>query len=202
MKKGALLLAIAAITIGLAGCTATTADSPDNSQPPKSAEVQAPEFSGPYKDDLKQAWVESNSDFVREVLADQIVSDQEWAEVVSAMDKCFTENGLSFKGFDDGGGYSLGPASISSDEINDIQLTCEKRSGESWLNFFRYAATKNPDRIPAEQALTACLIKHGAVAPDYTPEQFIEDSPGMNFPFKDEDKGEEIFKQCNMDPFA
>lgn len=170
------------------------------SGPPSEGEpgIDAPRFSGPYAAELTQAWKESDSEFVRDVIADEKVSDQEWAELSTRMAECLAKAGLEFGGFDDHGTYTVGPSRLTGDPLTRVLDGCETSTGELWVHALRLSMSTNPENVPIDELMTDCLIRNGAVSPDYTKEQFAQDNPAQTIPFID--GGSAVFWACNEDP--
>lgn len=159
-----------------------------------------PAFSGPYSSELAEAWKKSDSTWVREVLADGQISDQEYQELGVRLTECYAESGIKFTGFtDDGLGYSLGPSQMSSTEKDKVGEACDESTGQRWIQVLRVSMATNPDNTPVEEAMTQCLIRNGAVAADYTKEQYLKDAPDGTFPYLTP-SGSEVFRACNSDP--
>lgn len=190
MKKN-IKIAPYLILLGLVllpACTSNTSNESNNG---------APKYSGPYAAELASAWQESDSDFVREVIADEKISDQEWSETGTRMTECLAAKGLKFEGFNDEGGYRVGPTSVSDpDKIMD---DCETDTGAFWLLKLRIGMMSNPSNEPIEEIMTECLIRNGAVDSSYTKEQYLQDNPSLGFPFMGTDK-ESIFWSCTDNP--
>lgn len=194
------ILAVVGV-LATSGCAGTP---PRPSFPDRSALAPAsggegiPTFTGPYAAEFAWAWRDSESDFVREVIADEEISDQEWAELGARMTECFARSGLEFGGFTDSGGYSVTWPTPSSESVAPVADACERSSGEIWIHALRISMRSNPSNEPIEDIMTACLIRNGAVASDYSPEQFDRDNPTRSFPYVRPD-GEAIFWACNAD---
>lgn len=182
----------------LTGCAGTTAETKMPSVAPEA--TNSPDFSGPFAAEYAQAWAESGSDFVRLVIGDEQISEQEWAEVEGRMATCFAGEGATFEGHTSDGGYAAQKNSLSSDRLNEVMGECEKSSGEAWLGYLWFSAQKNPQNRPAEEIITECMIRTGVVASDYTAEDFVRDNPTMSFPYLGSGKGQKGFLACNADP--
>lgn len=187
------------IAFSMAACAAETDQVGDRSDS-DSFPADVPNFTGPYASELRQAWTESNSEFVRTVIADQTVSDSEWAEVETRIGKCFQNNGMKLRGYKDDGSYELDTGGVDSAKANEILPICEAESGEKWLNFLRFSAVSNPNGTPIEDLITACLVRNKVVGSDYTAEQYLKDAPQMSFPYLDPATGPNEFMACSNDP--
>lgn len=188
----AILLAVVA-----AGCsTAETPSSADGTL----AGPDSPDFSGPFAAEFTQAWEDSDSEFVRQVIADEQITEREWAEVESRMASCFADAGATFEGHTPQGGYAAQKNSLSSERMNEVMASCEVTSGEHLIGFLWFSAQKNPQNVPPEIIITECMVRTGVVAPDYTSEDFLRDNATMAFPYLDDETGPQGFLACNEDP--
>lgn len=190
-------VATALLLIATAGCSSIAQDDPVASVP---AASDAPSFSGPFAAEYTQAWGESESEFVRQTIADEKITESEWSEVESRMASCFADAGATFEGHTPQGGYSAQKNSLSSKRMNQVMTSCEISSGEHLIGFLWFSAQKNPENIPPEIIISECMIRTGVVASDYTPEDFLRDNATMEFPYLDPDTGPQGFLACNEDP--
>ncbi|REJ06385.1 hypothetical protein DY023_06290 [Microbacterium bovistercoris] len=159
-----------------------------------------PTFTGPYSEELTEAWQKSKSAWVHAVLEDSQISEQEYKELGVRLGECFAESGVEFTGLsDDGVGYSLGPSSMNSDDLERVADSCDESTGQRWIQVLRASMMSNPQNTPIEEVMTECLIRNGAVAPDYTAEQYLRDVPKQAFPFLDSSK-EQVFWACSTSP--
>lgn len=197
-RTGAASTIAAVVILMLAGCTGTTTSIETRTAPSTASE--GPGFSGPFAAEYAQAWTESGSDFVRLVIEDEEISEQEWAEVEERMATCFSNEGATFEGHTPDGGYAAQKNALSGERLNELMGECEKSSGEAWLGYLWFSAQKNPDNRPAEEIITECMIRNGVVAPDYAPEDFVRDNPTMSFPYLSSGEGQKGFLECNADP--
>ncbi|KFI87195.1 hypothetical protein BREU_0219 [Bifidobacterium reuteri DSM 23975] len=85
-----------------------------------------PEFTGPDKYDLLNAWNNLHTGLGREVLEDGVVTDDELAEVRTAYNECLSVYGLQAQPVDGGGGEVIVTVrgSIGSQEKNEIIRQC------------------------------------------------------------------------------
>ena len=194
-RKIAAIVAALSCAVLLAACAGETTTTNGATTDPN-----MPSFSGAYKSDFEQAWNESDSEFVRAVIADQEISDEEWAEVVTRITECFESKGMTFRGFHDDGGYEVDTGSLSGDEANEILPECEEESGETWLNYLRRQLASNPDNTSAEERVTDCLIRNGVVPDDYTTEDYLGDAPEKSFPYVDPSTGDDGLRACSTNP--
>jgi hypothetical protein len=199
-REGITVVALAAVVMALVGCTQPAAGpstSPDGSF---DASEAPPAFSGPHASLYIEAWGDADSSFVRDVLRDETISDQEWAEVVSRLSACFSRNGVEFLGFESSGEYGVDAGSVAADRVQELFPMCERESGESPLGYLRNHILINPDGRDLDELILECMTREGAVAPDYTIDSFRRDYEHLTFPYIDMVDGEKTFWACNSDP--
>lgn len=184
--------------LALAGCTGTVTSIQTSAASPDTRDTL--DFSGPFASDYAEAWVGSESDFVRLVIEDEKISEQEWAAVERRMAACFSSKGATFEGYTRDGGYEAQGNSLSVDRLSEVMGECERFTGEAWLGFLWFWPQKNPHNLPIEEIVSECLIRNGIVAPDYTPEDFLRDNPTLSFPYLRSGEGERGALECNADP--
>lgn len=184
-----------AVALALVGCAPLDV--------PPVEDSNTPEFSGPYATELRSAWQESESDFFRAVIEDEVISDQELSEVGTRLDECLREAGLDFGGFssDDGlsTGYSVSPSSMDDAEQNRVIDACDAQLGIMFLLPLHDNMSNNPSNTPLEQFMTDCLIRNGVVDAGYTEEEFLREYAALSFPFMGT-PDEAILWACQGDP--
>lgn len=192
------------VVLALAGCSGTP--SVEDSGPPSDDRSRsappAPSFTGPHAEHYLDAWNDTNLDFVRDVIRDERVSDQEWAEVVERMDRCFAGLGIDFLGFEPDGGYAVHPGDMDPDLANDNLAVCELESGEAWIGLLRSEAAINPEGLDFDQLVLDCMIDRGAVDSSYALEEYRRDYVSTSFPYIDPISGEQIWSDCHRDPLS
>lgn len=195
------------IFVGVLGLVAAScvgcSESPDGafpSSPSADSAPAAPEFSGPYATEYQQAWIESDSEFVRLVIEDEQISELEWSEVADRMGSCFGENGMNFLGFDADGGYEVDLLGAEPDTADSIATTCETESGETWIGFLRGQAISNPGNTDVQPLIYECLVAEGALPAGYSFDDYLRDLPTQDFPYVDPDSGPADFSECSTDP--
>lgn len=203
----ATIAAAAAIALGVAaaclvGCTVVgnppvapmrSDDVFDPSEPP-------PAFAGPYAAEFSEAWRGADLAFVRDVLYDESISDEEWAEVGTRMESCFAQYGMTFLGFEADGSYGVDPGEVDSDRTQELLAACEAQSGERWLSYLRDALRTNPENRDFFELVAACLVAAGAVAQGYEGEDYRVDIATGDVPLIDPVGGRETASRCNADP--
>lgn len=196
--SGATLALLA--VLGTAACSTEATPKPSQSSQENSA-AGMPEFSGPFASLLAQIWQESDSDYVRQVVQDGVVSDQEWAETSARLERCLTDKNIKFLGFREDGAYGY-KGNGSNDQTQEVLSRCEKESGETWINMLRLAQTNNPNNEPPEVAVRECMIRLGVVDKSYSSKDFLKDVENLAFPLKKGGPGIDGFWTCNANPSA
>lgn len=199
VRGAAAAMFVTAAVLLLAGCAAAPSapiTEPVGSAPP------SPGFEGVFAAEYLQVWNEADSDFVRSVIEDSQISEQEWSETEKRLSTCLSEAGIEFLGFDEEGGYSVNPGSIDGERANDILGECEKSSGEYLVGYLRTLAIINPENRDIDVAMTECLIRENLVDSSYTVEQYRNDSVNQTFPFIDPVNGPNDFSTCASDPLG
>lgn len=200
-RRYAAMMIGAAACVSISGCS-TPAVPPGSSIANVSSSAQAPAFSGPFAAEYRNAWEGSANEFVQGVLADEQISDREWAEVAERMTVCFESKQVHFDGYAADGAYSITPrdAEMPVDSLNDVADDCEVESGHRWVGLLRGAERMNPDNRDVYEIMAECLTEVGTVAPGYTAEEYRRDSESGLVPFLDPTTGEKQLTECGNDP--
>jgi len=189
----------AAAVLTLAGCALLPPAAPaEPSRPPQ----PAPAFEGAFAVEYLEVWNETDSDFVRSVIEDGRISEEEWSETANRLSSCLAKQGVEFLGFDEEGGYSVNPGNADGGTANVILGDCEKSSGEYLVGYLRTLAIINPANQDIDEITAACMIREGLVDASYTVEQYRDEAPGANFSFIDPVHGPEGFATCAYDPLG
>lgn len=199
-RQGAILLGVAA-GLCLSGCS-TPAQQPASPIANTSSSAAAPEFSGPFAAEYRDAWEDSGDEFVHGVLADEQISDREWAEVSERMTVCFDSKQIAFEGYAQDGGYSATPRDreMPTDALNGAADECEVQSGHRWIGLLRGVERMNPENRDVSEIMAECLVETGAVAPGYSAEDYRRDSESGAVPLLDPTTGEKQLTGCGSDP--
>jgi len=192
----AAVAALAAATAVLTACTVQLEPSHDE---PARAE-NAPEFTGPQSSEYADAWRAAASDFVRDVIRDETITDEEWAEVTTRIDSCLARYGIEFLGFEPEGGYGVDAVGMDGDIVQERLAECEKESGEHPIGYLRTQGRINPEGRDLDELIWECLVRERVVPDGYTFDEFTADYREMDIPFLDPDAGRQAFQTCNSDP--
>lgn len=190
-----------ALSLLVAGCSNSVTDT--DGRPESSDDVAAvPDFTGPYAADFAASYQSAESDFVRQALADEEISDAEYAEMTELFRQCLADVGITFNGFDSTGAYSTSLAP-NEDDTYDLVASCVTSSGQDALGLLRDIITVNPENLDTTAIMAECLVREGVVPPDYGADDYVADATSR---FADtENMPEELsdaFIMCSNDPLG
>lgn len=161
-----------------------------------------PSFSGPYAADFERVYTETESAFVRDALMDEEISDAEFSEMTARLTTCLADNGIEFGGYDEDGAIttSLAP---NPDDTHDIFTECSKTSGEAAIGALYSVTRRNPDNLDVATITAECLVKTGAVPPQYDADDYTADTAGRFSDFGSLDPElQEALTTCSLDPLS
>lgn len=196
MRTGKALVAAMATTIGLIFLTGCSTPSPTSDAPDPST----PEFTGPYAEEFRSDYESASSDFVRAVLRDGQVTEQEYSEMQSLFAKCLATSGIVIKLNEDGSFNTTAPKSMTNDTSHAITVRCSKESGEDVIGSLYSFVHRNPEHLDENTIMAACLVRQKVVSPDYSAKDFARDSPAGDFIFVDPTNGRKALETCSSDP--
>lgn len=142
-------------------------------------------------------------DFVKKVLDDNKISDQEYAEMVNRFRKCLIAGQVTMSEFRFDGSYDFSfPDNMSSDEAHQVTTSCSRLHGEGEVGYLYTGMRRNPESRDDDQIIAECLIKTQVVAPSYTGATYLAESLKGIYSFTDTVKGPGALKKCKMDPLG
>ncbi|MDC4232744.1 hypothetical protein M3T53_03305 [Actinomyces sp. B33] len=194
-RRGLVLGASALLSLGLSGCVENAAGTG----------LRGPGY-GPEFEELRSS---SPSDFLREVLADDEISEAEVIEARSRFVQCVGESGrLAATDLTDGGFEYTGPAIDAGDHQAIIDACNEKTSADT-ITMYALRMHDNPENVDPNALIALCLVKKKVVDHSYGGEQYAADMehyfalpesqrPGvLEFPsFVDEENGPAAHSEC------
>ena len=140
-------------------------------------------FTGPFAGEFAQTWQNNEDAFIRGIIADQRITDQEWAEVVARMKACFESEGMSVKEYNPDGSYSFELGSHDAETGNRLATGCEESSGVAPVGRLRISMQTNPDNRDMDELMHECLVRVGAVPKSYGLDEYRRDNSTFSFPF-------------------
>jgi len=189
---------IASVTLATAMVACATTDSSRISSPSPSSQAKMPEFTGPFAAEYREAWDRSTNESVKRIVEDEVISEQEWSQVMQSLKTCLEAEGITVTEYREDGSYDALVGDLHGEAANEELGRCEIASGEAWLGYLYRSQTDNPQNIPEPELMADCLKRNSAVAPSYTAEQYAEDVEDVSFPYVDAE-GPAIFESCNVD---
>jgi len=145
----------------------------------------------------------AESDFVRAVLQDEVITDQELSETRDRFAECLSAYAITDVVHDDDGSFSFTePEGADYDTVNDQVDGCGKDSGEEQISALHSWIRRNPDNQDENTIMAACLVRKGVVAPSYSADEYAEDDADDDFPYADPSAGEEAHRVCDRDPLG
>lgn len=164
----------------------------------------APSFTGPWAAEFTDALTGSTDDFVRSVLADEVVTDQELSETRDRFSGCLSGFGVTDISFEADGGFSMrSPEGMSQDAVSERVDACSEESGESTVGALHSWVRRNPQNLDEDTILAACLVRKEVVDPSFSAEDYA--SADGDLPYLDSVSagvGDAVFALCNNDPLG
>lgn len=185
------------LLISVSGCVAAPVDQ----APTYSGAV--PDFAGPWADYFTQMYVESDSDFVRAILEDELVTDQEYSEVYSLYRACDAALGIELGPEEPGGAATFTfPPELGSQAAVEADNECSKKSGHARVSGLYWAVRANPENLDHTTLLIDCLVEAGILERGYPRETFERDMMKFPYPWLHTVEDRETFNDCSTDPLG
>lgn len=202
IPRGQQLL-IAVAVLALAGCAQTDPGTTPGADSAVSDGISAPDFTGPWADDFTSAYRNATSDFERQALSDETVSDEEFAELEHAFATCLSDKRIGFTRFRPGGGFDFTAAQgMTNGEANHITDDCSASTGVNTVGSLYFQVRQNPENLDGATVMASCLERKHVVPGGYTASDYNRDVPGMSFPFRDAKAGQRALEACGTDPLG
>lgn len=166
----------AIILLALPALVACGASGAGGSSEPVGAD-KAPRFIGPYAAEFAAFYGDARSEFARSVLADEQITDAEYAEMEEKFRKCLESEGITFDGFAPDGSYSTSSAPDGGDTY-EIVTACSKASGADEIGALHDIMRLNPQNLDFPTLMSECLVGSGAVPAGYSAEDWLADAEG------------------------
>ncbi len=189
------------LVTGLTGCASSISSATSG---PSHEAVSAPPMEGPWADVFAAEWEAATTDVERSVLADGVVSDQEYAEMTETFRDCLDDQGIDFTGFSADGSFetSVSP-SRDPDEANEAVKSCSRAAGEDSIGMLYSWVNRNPERLDDNTIVVRCLQDEGVVGAAYTAADYADDIDSEEYPFVvDEQTGLGVVSLCESDPLG
>lgn len=159
---------------------------------------------GPWAQEFQQAYDAADDPFIKEVVRDGVVSDEEYSEVVARYRDCMADSGITLKENPPSqGGFSYTfPSSVSSDDAHAVDSRCSEQAGENVIGALYHLAQRNPDHLDENQIVYECLLGAGIIDSSYTLDEFAADYVTQSFPFAADRASMDALAACDADPLG
>lgn len=165
------------------------------------SESTSTRFTGPWAVEFESAYVAAASEFVRIVLQDEQITDEEVAEARERFVACLAGVGYEATGFQPDGSFDLTPPQGASEStVREVHDRCSDESGESAIGSLHSWLRRNPENLDESTILAACLVRAGVVDVGYSAEQYRHDWESESGPLDPDGPGAAAFRLCNADP--
>ncbi|WP_187977478.1 hypothetical protein [Mycetocola sp. JXN-3] len=200
MHRSSSLLELAAVAavgagvLGLFGCAAHT--TPDTGGARLSG--SAPAFSGPWAEEFRSAWNDTGSQLERDILADEIITEQELVAAREPFVECLAARGV-VNTFDEiGGGETTSlNGELSPDEQADIFQECTDQVDDE-VDLLYWQIKRNPENLDEATIMAKYLVDKGIVERGFSAKDYERDFYG-DFPFSDTDM---VAGECLTNPLG
>ena len=130
-----------------------------------------PEFSGPWAQEFAQAYRSAQSDFARQVLSKETITDADLAEAQEIDKQCLQAAGLlNIVHHPQGGMDFNAPEGMSQDEAIQAGQKCSNESGLTQIEMLYSGLLINPNNEDMDMLTVQCLIDQKIVEASFTVE--------------------------------
>lgn len=191
----ASVMVLAGATAALVGCSSGGSITSDEMK-----------FTGPHASTFEEIWNQTSSEFAKEVIKDQEITDQEWAETRARMKSCIEDAGMTLDSLEDDGAIVVGFNQVSKERGRADIDVCKEDSGLNAISFLRDQLKTNPENRDIAELVAECLVRANVVEVTYNAEAYrresqgdVERRPGISY-VVDADTGFAALMECNSDP--
>lgn len=139
-----------------------------------STTCKAPDFTGPYATEFKDAYDQSKTELAKRILEDCRITDAELNEILDAQNQCLAPYGLVAT---KGQLARLRESALSDEEMNQKNSECAEKT-DLWNVESMYDTTQdNPDNLDAEalhKASYECLKTHDLLPKPLTEQEYLD----------------------------
>lgn len=187
MRRLPVLLTALLLPLALSACAAAT----------------GPKFDGPWAAEFEDAYTSTTSDYVRAVLEDGTVSEQEYAETVTRYKDCLDSVGIIVNELLPTGEMNYSYTEGNSDDAVAAEKTCSTQSGFYPIGMLYNWVYANPQKRDVAEITSACLVRAGAVSPGYSADDYRKEVPTSKFSLIVDDlTGQDALTQCANAPLT
>lgn len=159
---------------------------------------EIPSFEGPYGEQMAEDYRASDSEYFHQVIADGVVSEEEFREGNEREAQCLRDRGFTTVIFNSDGSYSFDDRSdISDEEERRLADDCSQVTGNKFVSLWYRTLTANPDNADWSSAERDCLVKAGLLESGTSVEE-------MNYWYEQKGKGSDSYEAyvCSQDPLG
>ncbi|RMI13897.1 hypothetical protein [Cellulomonas triticagri] len=204
MRKPPVFLTL--LVAVLAGCTASPPGSVGGEDADGAGRSRALDLDGPWADAFSQAYERASTDEQREILADGVVTDAEYAQVYDAFARCLADVGYEVT-FPPSGGITIqGGAPDAPDSVlQDLVGACDDQHVGD-VDYLHEQVSRNPENLDEWTIMADCLVREEVVPPsfgraDY--EAWFTSETAGDLPYTVDARTAEVaFGACNADPLG
>lgn len=158
----------------------------------------APDFQGPWAEDLRRDYLENDNQYWRAAIADGKISEAEFTESESRFGSCLKDAGITYEPLDlQTGGYGAQPPeSMSPEELESHIEACDQTTGGVIIGGWYANMYRNPDGLDEGEEQVQCMIDQGLMEPGSKTEHIADWLGGEH-----SDSERKIARLCIHDPF-
>lgn len=160
------LVAVTSLLVAGCGPTGSSADA-----------VDVPPFDGPYAAEFAAFYADSQSEFARQAIADEEITDAEYAEMEQKFRTCLEGEGVTFSGFEPDGSYEASPLPGGGDPY-EVVKACERESGADTVGALHDIMAQNPQNLDVPTIMAECLVGKGVAPAGYSADDYLADMEG------------------------
>ncbi|MDR3067959.1 MAG: hypothetical protein LBU50_00430 [Cellulomonas sp.] len=198
MRRAKLLRLVGVVVAVTIVASACASDHNDSSASGGTGSV--PSFEGPYAADFEGFYRATDSDFARNVLSDSQITDAEYAEMEERFRTCLADDGITFDGFRDDGGYTTSLAPDDGDTEAMITV-CSESSGEDTVGALYTIMRSNPDNLDVPTIMAECLVRKGMRPSGYNGNAYSSEMESVELSDFSPDQ-QDILLSCSADPLG
>lgn len=146
---------------------------------------------------------ETQNELARSILEDQMITDLELEEVREAFRTCVAPIGITEVDFTVSGAMQTNtPEGVDPSTIQETLDRCGTETGYDAVAYLYGQVTTNPNNEDPSKVMVECLVRHGAVEPGYSAEDYNKEmtSTGGQPSFLATDEGRAAMHTCQNDP--
>lgn len=198
IRTNVMITSIAILSISLiAGC------GQGGATPSSGASASGSTGNATWAAEFERVKQETQSALARSILEDQTITDRELEEAREAFRKCVAPIGITEVDFTVSGAMQTNtPEGVDASTIQETLDRCGMETGYDAVAYLYGQVTTNPTNEDPSKVLVECLVRHGAVAPGYSAEDFNKEmaSTGGQPSFVETDEGRQAMHVCQNDP--